>query len=105
MNDNCPILPRVSYSFVPVPPLVQAAFFVIKATDLDSNENARISYYPQRIEEMLVLGSGFDLHDHYHKVNHSDAFILMDAKSECVHCDVAYHYLSIGFSSALFLFE
>ncbi|CAB3979783.1 cartilage oligomeric matrix -like [Paramuricea clavata] len=51
VNDNCPILPRVSYSFTPVPPLVQAAFFTIKATDLDSDENARISYYPQRITE------------------------------------------------------
>ncbi|XP_028399982.1 uncharacterized protein LOC114523303 [Dendronephthya gigantea] len=51
VNDNCPILPRVSYSFTPVPPLVPAAFFIIKATDLDSGDNARISYYPQRISE------------------------------------------------------
>jgi hypothetical protein len=53
VNDNCPILPRPRepYNFTPVPPLVQAAFFTIKATDLDSDENARISYYPQRITE------------------------------------------------------
>ena len=52
VNDNCPILPKVSYNFTPIPPLVKAAFFTIKATDLDSGDNAKISYYPQRISEM-----------------------------------------------------
>ena len=54
VNDNWPILPKISYSFSPIPPLVKAAFFIIKATDLDSDENAKISYIPERVAEWSV---------------------------------------------------
>ena len=45
VNDNCPILPKVSYSLSPVPPLVKTAFFIIKVTDLDSGENSKSLTY------------------------------------------------------------
>lgn len=44
VNDNCPILPDVSYSRYPIPPLQVGAVFTISATDNDSGDNGKISY-------------------------------------------------------------
>ena len=44
----------MSYTFTPVPPLVKEAFFIVQASDLDSGENKKITFIPQRIGEWLV---------------------------------------------------
>eukprot|EP00794_Sanderia_malayensis_P016720 gene16720-18414_t len=43
-NDNCPILPDISYTRYPIPPLQQGSIFTVAATDNDSGENGRITY-------------------------------------------------------------
>ena len=45
VNDNCPILPDVSFSKYPIPPLQVAPMFTIAATDNDSGNNGKINYH------------------------------------------------------------
>nr|AXL14330.1 mega-thrombospondin [Nematostella vectensis] len=43
-NDNCPILPKVSYTLKPIPPLQPQPFFTARATDKDSGLNGHVTY-------------------------------------------------------------
>ena len=44
INDNCPILPDVSFSKYPIPPLQIPPIIKISATDNDSGNNGKITY-------------------------------------------------------------
>lgn len=52
-NDHCPVLPNVSYTLKPIPPLQKLPFFTANATDRDSGVNGQIMFSKSEVFEAM----------------------------------------------------